>query len=99
MDNQSQPRFHGIYAPVTTPFTPTGEIVFRSLVSNIEKYLDSDLAGFLVAGSTGEAAHLEAEERIAVLDCVLESANGRPVMAGRRPCSPAARHTRPTAAP
>lgn len=82
MEIQLEKRFNGIYAPLTTPFSMEGEILFDSLSSNVRKYRDSNLSGFLVAGSTGEASHLDSEEIVEILDCVIESASGLPVMAG-----------------
>ena len=82
MNKLAKPDFCGIFPPVTTPFSESGEIDLKALTANIGKYLNTGIAGFLVAGSTGEAAHLEIEERLAVIDCVLESAEYRPVMAG-----------------
>ena len=56
----------GIFAPLTTPFAGGGVALDR-LAANLERYDRHGLAGYLVLGSTGEAALLTAEERLAVL--------------------------------
>ena len=54
----------GVFAAVTTPFYSDERIYYRKLEANIARYSRSLLAGMLVAGSTGEAVHLdEAETR------------------------------------
>ena len=56
----------GIFAPLTTPFTD-GEVALDRLAANIARYQRHGLAGYLLLGSTGEAALLTDEERLAVL--------------------------------
>jgi len=54
----------GVVAPVVTPFdASTGEIAAGEFGANVEAHLDAGLAGVLVAGSTGEAALLDDDER------------------------------------
>lgn len=56
-------RVTGIFAPVTSPFGPSGDIDTAALKQNIAKGLADGLAGVLVAGSTGEAPLLERDEQ------------------------------------
>jgi 4-hydroxy-2-oxoglutarate aldolase len=57
-------QLHGVIAPVVTPFdASTGEIAGEEFGANIAAHLDEGLAGVLVAGSTGEAAFLDGDER------------------------------------
>ena len=57
-------QLRGVIAPVVTPFVArTGEIAADEFGANITAHLDEGLAGVLVAGSTGEAALLDEEER------------------------------------
>jgi len=56
----------GIFPPLTTPLDKGRVEPFR-LADNIARYERHALAGYLVLGSTGEAALLTAEERLEVL--------------------------------
>ena len=56
----------GIFPPLTTPFVD-GRVALDALAANIARYERHRLAGYLVLGSTGEAALLEDAERLAVL--------------------------------
>ena len=56
----------GIASPLTTPFVD-GRVALDLLAANLARYQRHRLAGYLVLGSTGEAALLSSEERIAIL--------------------------------
>src|SRR6476620_3459373 len=58
---------HGIFPPVTTPFYPDGNVYFKKLESNVERYSKTPASGIVVLGSTGEAILLSDEERREVL--------------------------------
>ncbi|HEY9426742.1 MAG TPA: dihydrodipicolinate synthase family protein [Gemmatimonadaceae bacterium] len=59
----------GVVAPVVTPFdASTGEIAAGEFGANVAAHLDAGLAGVLVAGSTGEAAFLDDDERGALVE-------------------------------
>ena len=76
-------RVAGILPPITTPFDAHGDLDGPSLVSNIERYNTSALAGYVAFGSNGEAAHLNANERRRVLEIVRRTAApGRTLVAG-----------------
>ena len=53
----------GILAPVVTPFDRSGAVDGAAFVANIRAHLTAGLHGVVVAGSTGEAALLDEEER------------------------------------
>ena len=53
-----------------------------ALRRNIERYNDTGLAGYVVAGSTGEAAFLSREERRGLFRAVRESAGEKVLIAG-----------------
>lgn len=57
----------GILAPVTTPFGASGEIDAGAFRENVAAHLAAGLDGIVIAGSTGEAPLLEAEERAALV--------------------------------
>ena len=58
---------HGIFPPITTPFYPDGNVYFKKLESNVERYSRTPVAGIVVLGSTGEAILLSDQERRDVL--------------------------------
>src|SRR2546421_11295213 len=64
----------GIFPPITTPFYPDGNVYFKKLESNVERYSRTPCAGIVVLGSTGEAILLSDQERRDVLRAVREAA-------------------------
>jgi 4-hydroxy-2-oxoglutarate aldolase len=58
---------HGILPPITTPFYPDGNVYYKKLESNVERYSRTPVAGIVVLGSTGEALMLSDQERRDVL--------------------------------
>ncbi len=65
---------HGIFPPITTPFYPDGNVYFKKLESNVERYSRTPCAGVVVLGSTGEAILLSDQERRDVLKSAREAA-------------------------
>jgi 4-hydroxy-2-oxoglutarate aldolase len=59
----------GSFPPIPTPFDARGEVDYGALIANLERWNGYGLAGYVIAGSNGEAAFLtEAEKR-----CVWET--------------------------
>ncbi len=65
---------HGIFPPITTPFYPDGNVYFKKLEANVERYSKTPVAGIVVLGSTGEAIMLSDQERRDVLKTAREAA-------------------------
>lgn len=65
---------HGIFPPITTPYYPEGEVYFKKLEHNVERYSKTPVAGIVVLGSTGEAVMLSDQERRDVLKVAREAA-------------------------
>lgn len=63
--------FRGIWVALVTPFR-AGEIDFAALHGLVSQLLEASVSGFVVCGSTGEAAALSHDEQLAVLDAVLQ---------------------------
>ena len=63
--------FRGIWVALATPFR-AGEVDFAALHTLVARLLEDGVAGFVVCGTTGEAAALSHEEQLAVLDAVLQ---------------------------
>jgi len=58
----------GIFPPIPTPFTASGDFDSAALRTNLEFLNTFSLRGYVVLGSNGEAAHLSIEERIHLLE-------------------------------
>jgi len=65
---------HGIFPPITTPFYPDGNLYFKKLEHNVERYSRTPVAGIVALGSTGEAILLSDQERRDVLKSTREAA-------------------------
>ncbi len=65
---------HGIFPPISTPFYPDGNVYYKKLEHNVERYSKTPVAGIVALGSTGEAVMLSDQERRDVLKTVRESA-------------------------
>jgi dihydrodipicolinate synthase/N-acetylneuraminate lyase len=64
---------HGIFTPITTPFYPDGNVYYKKLESNVERYSRTTCAGIVVLGSTGEAILLSGQEQRDVLKSACEA--------------------------
>jgi len=71
---------HGIFPPITTPFYPDGQVYYKKLEANVERYSKTPVAGIVVLGSTGEAILLSDQERRDVLKAALAAAAPNKVM-------------------
>jgi 4-hydroxy-2-oxoglutarate aldolase len=71
---------HGIFPPITTPFYPEGNVYFKKLEHNVERYSKTPVAGIVVLGSTGEAILLSDDERRDVLKTAMSAASPNKVM-------------------
>jgi len=73
----------GLFAPVTTPFSPQGAVDLDALAVNVRAHLDAGVDGIVVAGSTGEAPLLDDGERRRLLELVRTLVDGsRRLIAG-----------------
>ena len=73
----------GIFPPVTTPFYPEGNVYYKKLEANVERYSRTPVAGIVALGSTGEAILLSDEERRQVLKTTRDTAaNDKVLIAG-----------------
>jgi 4-hydroxy-2-oxoglutarate aldolase len=65
-------RVNGVFAPITTPFSDE-EIAYPHLEDNIKKYSQTSLSGLLVLGSNGENKSLTEDEKLKILEVVLQN--------------------------
>lgn len=77
-------KFQGIFAPLSTPFANGGQnIAFDALKQNISAYNKTELAGYVVCGSTGEANFLSWRETEELFSAVANSrASEKQLIAG-----------------
>jgi 4-hydroxy-2-oxoglutarate aldolase len=64
----------GVFPALTTPFAADGSVSLGDLKHNLQRYNDTDLAGYVVLGSTGESVLLSREEIDGVLVMAKEAA-------------------------
>lgn len=72
----------GIFPPITTPFYPEGNVYFRKLEHNVERYSKTPVSGIVALGSTGESIMLSDIERRDVLRTIAETAAPNKVLIG-----------------
>lgn len=77
--------FAGLWIPLVTPFCD-GAVDHAALRALVLRLRGEGIAGFVACGSTGEAAALDEDEQLAVLDTVIEAAAGLPVVMGLSGC-------------
>ena len=75
------PDFSGLWIPLVTPFR-NGAVDHAALTALTRRLAADGVAGFVVCGSTGEAAALDEAEQLASLDTVLAAAGALPVVMG-----------------
>jgi 4-hydroxy-2-oxoglutarate aldolase len=68
----------GVLGPVVSTFDDNGDIAPDAFVANLQAHLAAGLAGIVVAGSTGEAALLDEDERARLVELA------RPVVSADR---------------
>jgi 4-hydroxy-2-oxoglutarate aldolase len=75
-------KLQGVFAALTTPFE-NGKLAVQHFQKNIQKYNTYNMAGYVVAGSSGEAAYLTDEEAETAVKAALEaSAPGKIMIVG-----------------
>jgi 4-hydroxy-2-oxoglutarate aldolase len=73
----------GVFAALTTPYAHDGSVSLPDLMHNVHRYNQTDLAGYVALGSTGESVLLTRAEMEGILIAVKESAaKGKTLLAG-----------------
>jgi 4-hydroxy-2-oxoglutarate aldolase len=70
----------GIFPALTTPFAPDGSVSLADLKHNIQLYNRTNLAGYVVLGSTGESVLLSRSEMEGILGTVKEAAGSEKIL-------------------
>jgi 4-hydroxy-tetrahydrodipicolinate synthase len=79
--SSTAPDFSGLWIPLVTPFRD-GVVDHAALGALVERIAPAGIAGFVVCGSTGEAAALDNDEQLAVLATVAKAAPSLPRIMG-----------------
>ncbi len=61
-------KISGVIPPIATPFDENGEVALDKLKENLQKWNQTDLSGYLVIGSNGEAVSLNEQEKLSVVE-------------------------------
>jgi len=76
----------GIYPPIATPFHANGDIDYDSLRTNLTKWNQHDLRGYVVMGSNGEVVYLSADEKVEVVKTVRSNIPAHKLIIGGAGC-------------
>lgn len=77
------PLFTGVGVALLTFFDGSGRVDLDTTADHARRLVDAGVRAVVVAGSTGEAAALDAAERVALLSAVGDAVEGRvPLLAG-----------------
>jgi len=64
--------WQGVYPAVTTKFSPDGQLDLKAFMHNIDAQAAAGVRGVIIGGSLGESSTLTHEERLAMVNTVLE---------------------------
>ncbi|MFN7932886.1 MAG: dihydrodipicolinate synthase family protein [Bryobacteraceae bacterium] len=67
-------KLQGIFPPITTPFQYDGSLYKAKVFHNVEKWNKTNLAGYVVCGSTGESVMLTPDEKFLLWEWVAQAA-------------------------
>lgn len=70
-------KLKGVYPVLITPMNKDGTINWRGLEENINYFIEKDVPGIVVNGSTGEFVSLTKEERIRIVNTASQLVNGK----------------------
>ena len=73
---------NGVFIIAATPFLPIGAVDHNSLKKLVEFYISHGVSGITILGMMGEANKMSPEERRSIIDTVLTSSEGLPVVVG-----------------
>ena len=64
----------GILLPLTTPFKADAALDINALQTNIARWNETGVIGYVILGSTGERVHLDEREYLQVIESAREKA-------------------------
>jgi 4-hydroxy-tetrahydrodipicolinate synthase len=68
---------NGIFVPHITPFTRRGELDLKALRTCVRFWMENGVSGLVPCGSNGEAPYLSREERVKVIEIVMDEVRGK----------------------
>ncbi len=80
--SQRRTTWHGVFVPVVTPFTRTGEFDAGACEQILEQLIADGVHGIIVAGSTGEWFALSNNERIRLFEVAKAQVGNRVTLLG-----------------
>jgi 4-hydroxy-2-oxoglutarate aldolase len=66
----SPSKLRGVLLPIITPFRTDSDLDLDAIRSNLRKWNDTGIAGYVALGSTGERVHLDEHEYVQVIETV-----------------------------
>lgn len=79
----SMQTIRGAFPVLITPMNEAQEIDWHGVKNNVNYFIEQNVAGIIINGSTGEFVSLSKEERLEMTETVLKEVNGRiPVIVG-----------------
>lgn len=78
----TQPLFRGVGVALVTMFDASGNLMAGATAEHAARLVEAGIAAVLVAGTTGEAAALDAAERLELVDAVRALVPGVPLIVG-----------------
>jgi len=77
------PDLHGVFPYLVSPLDEAGRVNRAVLVRLVDHLIEAGVHGLTPLGSTGEFAYLGADQRLEIVEVVVQAARGRvPVIAG-----------------
>ena len=71
-----QNKFEGVYPVLITPMNEDYSVNYEGMKENVQHYLDLNVAGIIIVGSTGEFASLDDSEKEKIITQVAEQVKG-----------------------
>jgi 4-hydroxy-tetrahydrodipicolinate synthase len=75
-------QFGGIITAMVTPFSPDGRLSEDASARLVEHLLQNGSDGLVLAGTTGEGATMDDDEKVALFEIGVATAGGAPIIAG-----------------
>jgi 4-hydroxy-tetrahydrodipicolinate synthase len=80
---KSWPELHGVFPYLVSPVDENGRVRRDVLAQLVEHLIDAGVHGLTPLGSTGEFAYLDTDQKLEIVEVVVQAARGRvPVIAG-----------------
>lgn len=79
----TKPDIRGVLPPMLTPFTQNGDVDYNAHISNLKRWNQDELGGYVVLGSNSETPYLSETEKFKLIELTVEhAAKGRSIIAG-----------------